>query len=75
MQRYLGMVTLSSEYATLLSELRGIHTTPGVQLMLQDLTANNVLVDDDAPGGGIRLLLSDPAMALRISTLRQAKPP
>ncbi len=31
---------------------------------LQDLTANNLLCEDDPQGGGVRLLFSDPAMAL-----------
>ncbi|KAL4444011.1 hypothetical protein ABPG75_011748 [Micractinium tetrahymenae] len=71
-QRYLGMRTLSSEYSTLLGELRRLHTTPGLRLMLQDLTTNNLLVDDS--GKEMRLLFADPAMALPIRVLEQPKP-
>lgn len=39
--------------------------------MIQDLTPGNLLVDDEFPGGGgMRLLLADPAMAKPISQLR-----
>lgn len=63
------MQTLSSEYSTLLGELRRFHTTPGLRLQLQDLTANNLLVDDS--GQEMRLLFADPAMALPISVLQR----
>lgn len=40
--------------------------------MIQDLTPGNLLVDDEYPSGtgGMRLLLSDPAMAQPISQLK-----
>lgn len=71
-QRFLGLPTLSSEYSTLLGELYRYHTTPGLRLQLQDLTANNLLVDDS--GKGMRLLFSDPAMALPTSVLQRSEP-
>lgn len=37
--------------------------------MIQDLTAKNLLVDDGAPGGGMRLMFADPAMAQPIPLL------
>jgi hypothetical protein len=47
-----------------------MHTKPDVQMMIQDLTPNNLLVDDGAPDGGMRLLLADPAMAQPIGLLQ-----
>lgn len=42
----------------------------GVELMIQDLTPSNLLVDDEYTGGsGMRLLLADPGMAKPISRL------
>lgn len=39
--------------------------------MIQDLTPNNLLVDDEYQGeGGMRLLLADPSMAMPIAELR-----
>lgn len=38
--------------------------------MIQDLTAKNLLVDDCGPGGGMRLVFADPAMAQPIAQLR-----
>lgn len=64
-QRLLNMRGLSSELATMLGELHKMHTTPGVEMMTQDLTLNNLVVDDS--GGGLRLLLIDPAMARNIT--------
>lgn len=61
----------ADELATLLAELRKIHMPP-LAMMLQDLTASNLLVDDCAPGGGMRLLFADPAMAQPIRTLKDA---
>lgn len=41
------------------------HLCPLPALLLpQDLTANNLLCEDDPKGGGVRLLFSDPALAL-----------
>ena len=54
----------------LLGELHKMHTKEGVQLMIQDLTPNNLLVDDSVGGGGMRLLLADPAMAQPIGLLQ-----
>ncbi|KAL4430040.1 hypothetical protein ABPG77_004410 [Micractinium sp. CCAP 211/92] len=42
-----------------------------LRLQLQDITANNLLVDDS--GQGMRLLFADPAMALPISVLEKAE--
>ena len=47
----------------MLGQLHKIHTTKGVELMIQDLTAGNILVDDSPGHGSMRLLLADPAMA------------
>jgi hypothetical protein len=47
-----------------------MHTKPDVQMMIEDLTPNNLLVDDSGPGGGMRLLLADPAMAQPIGLLQ-----
>ena len=47
-----------------------MHTHPEVRMMIQDLTPSNLLVDDSAPGGGMRLLLADPAMAQPIQLLK-----
>ena len=60
----------AGELSTLLGELHKMHTKPDVQMMIQDLTPNNLLVDDSAPDGGMRLLLADPAMAQPIGLLR-----
>ncbi|KAL4444019.1 hypothetical protein ABPG75_011756 [Micractinium tetrahymenae] len=68
-QRFLSMRTLSSQFCTLLGELRRMHTTPGLRLQLLDLTANNLLVDDG--GEGMHLLFADPATALPISVVEQ----
>jgi hypothetical protein len=50
-----------------------MHTHPEVQLMIQDVTPNNLLVDDSAPDGSMRLLLADPAMAQPIGLLQDIK--
>ena len=47
-----------------------MHTKPNLQMMIQDLTPNNMLVDDSDPGGGMRLLLADPALAQPIGLLQ-----
>jgi hypothetical protein len=47
-----------------------MHTKEGVQMMIQDLTPNNLLVDDSAPDGSMRLLLADPALAQPIGLLQ-----
>ena len=60
----------AGELATLLGELHKMHTKPNLQMMIQDLTPNNLLVDDSDPGGGMRLLLADPAMAQPIGLLQ-----
>ena len=60
----------AGELATLLGELHKMHTKPDVQMMIQDLTPNNLLVDDSAPDGGMRLLLADPAMARSVGLLQ-----
>ena len=60
----------AGELATLLGELRTMHTHPEVRMMIQDLTPNNLLVDDSRPDGAMRLLLADPAMAQPIKLLK-----
>ena len=60
----------AGEPSTLLGEPHKMHTKPDVQMMIQDLTPNNLLVDDDTPSGGMRLLLADPAMAQPIGLLQ-----
>ena len=61
---------LAGELSTLLGELHKMHTKPNLQMMIQDLTPNNLLVDDSDPGGGMRLLLADPALAQPIGLLQ-----
>lgn len=68
-QRFLNYRTMSSELWVLLGELHKMHTTPGCQLMLQDLTPNNLLVDDN--GSTMRMLFCDPAQALPVGVLKQ----
>ena len=60
----------AGELAALLGELHKMHTKPNLQMMIQDLTPNNMLVDDSDPGGGMRLLLADPALAQPIGLLQ-----
>jgi hypothetical protein len=67
---FFSQTLLAAEMSTLLGELRKIHCTEGVELMLQDLTAHNLLVDDTKPGGGMRLLFADPALAMPMTLLQ-----
>jgi hypothetical protein len=58
------------ELSVMLGELHKIHTTKGVEMMIQDLTPGNILVDDSPADGSMRLLLADPAMAQPIKQLQ-----
>ena len=39
---------------------------------VQDLTTNNLLCEDDPATGGVRMLFSDPAMAMPMHLIQQS---
>ncbi|PRW56665.1 Serine threonine kinase regulator of stationary phase [Chlorella sorokiniana] len=73
-RRLLSYRNMSRELVALARELRKIHTIPcgGKGLVLQDLTANNLLCEVDPAGGGVRLLFTDPAMVLPAHSIERS---
>ncbi|KAI7838427.1 hypothetical protein COHA_007799 [Chlorella ohadii] len=73
-RRFLSYRNISSELVTLMRELRKIHTIPcgGKGLQVQDISAKNLLCEDDPAGGGVRLMLTDPSMALPPHLIQKA---